>query len=557
MRRREFIRQASGAALTTAALAASGKVPAQARTAPDLIFLNGAVVTMNRAQPDAEAVAVRGGRVTTVGARKDIEALADGRTQTIDLQGRCLTPGLIDAHSHLVGFGQMELFFVKLRPPQVHDFDSLRGALAKAAARTPKGRWIVGRGFDEFDEGRFPRRQEIDGAAPNHPVLLIHWTGQYGIANTRALQAANLLRADVEDPYGGKYLRDRAGLPDGCLLHYPAIYSVYQPTMTSEEEGRAAEWGVGEFVKEGVTCVHDNFCNLGSARQYIRLEREGRLPLQVRLYPYVWSLQHCQQVLQQALRYSGPLVRMQGVKLAVDGYPLMYEVPAQQQRLNIPMHPQDQFEAIISAIHRASLQVDVHAAGDRGVDLTLDAFSKAAGGDQQVRDWRHRIEHFLFRRLPSIERAGNMGVPVCTQPYWIPIRAEELARKIDPAVVRQMAPMGSFRRAGVQICLGADVPASPSHLPLDSLRSAVTRAVRPGVSLDMDEAITFMEALEAHTLAAAYAAFDEKEMGSIETGKRADFALWNTDVRAVTGTAIRDLEVVATYLGGRQTYGSS
>jgi len=556
MQRREFVRQASQAVLGTAALAAAAKLPAQARTAPDLLFLNGPIVTMNSAQPTAEAVAVRGGRVTAVGPRVDLEALADGRTQTVDLAGRCLTPGLIDAHSHLVGFGQMELYFVKVRPPQVHDFRSLCTVVAKAAARTPRGQWIVGRGFNEFDEGRFPRRQEIDDAAPNHPVLLIHWTGQYGIANTRALQVANLLRTDVADPYGGKYLRDRNGLPDGCLLHYPAIYSVHQPTMTADEEGRAAEWGVEQFAREGVTCVHDNFCNLASGRQYIRLEREGRLPLRTRLYPYVWNLEHCAQVLQQAPRYNGPLVRMQGAKLAVDGYPLMYDVPPQQQRLNLPMHPQEQFEAIVATIQRAGFQVDVHAAGDRGVDLTLDAFSKAAGGDTQVREWRHRIEHFLFRRLPSIERAGAMGVPVCTQPYWIPIRAEDLARKLDPAAVRLMAPMASFRRAGVQICLGADVPASPSHLPMDSMRSAVTRAVRPGVSLDPSEAITFLEALEAHTLAAAYAAFDEKEMGSVEVGKHADFALWNADVRTVAPSRLDELEVVATYLSGRPTYGA-
>jgi len=556
MDRRTFIRQTSQVGLTATALTAAGRLVAQARTAPDLVFVNGTIVTMNKAQPVAEAVAVRGGRITAVGTRQEIEALSEERTQTVDLQGRCLTPGLIDAHSHLVGLGQMELFYVKLRPPQVHDFGSLCEVVSQAAGKLQRGQWIVGRGFNEFDEGRFPRRQEIDAASPQNPALLIHWSGQYGIANTLALKQANLLRADAKDPYGGKYLRDRAGVPDGCLLHYPAIYSVYQPTMTPVEEAQAAEWGVGQFASEGVTCVHDNFCNLPSARQYIRLEREGRLPLRVRVYPYVWNLQHCQQVLQQVPRYRGSLVRLQGIKLAVDGYPLMYEVPPQHRGLNIPMHPQDQFEGIISAIHRADLQVDVHAAGDRGVDLTLDAFSKAAGGDRQVRDRRHRIEHFLFRRMPSLNRSADMGVPVCTQPFWISVRAEDLARRFGPDMVRTMIPLGSFRRAGVGICIGADVPASPSHRPLDSLRAAMTRAVRPGVTLDESEAMTFMEGLEAHTIASAHAALDEKEMGSVEAGKLADFAVWNLDVRTVTAANLDQLEVTATYLGGQRTYGA-
>jgi predicted amidohydrolase YtcJ len=374
------------------------------------------------------------------------------------------------------------------------------------------------------------------------------------VANTLGLQKASLLSADAQDPYGGKFLRDRQGVPDGRLLHYPAIYAVCQPTMTPEEEYRAVLWGAQRFIEQGVTCVHDNFASQHANIAYVTAERRGDLPLRLRLYPYVANLQHCQQVVQRLKRYEGPLVRVQGVKLAVDGYPLMYNVLPQHRQINMPMHPEDQFRAIVATIHNAGLQADVHAAGDRGVDLTLEAFSRAAGGDRAVRERRHRMEHYMFYRQESIDRTAAMGVPVCTQPAWIDMRAADMLRRLGPEPVAKMVPLGSFREAGVAICFGADVCASPTHLPMDSIVPAVRRDPPGDVRLDPAERITFMQALQAHTLTAAYAAFDEQEMGSITPGKVADLAVWSGDLRQVNEDNVADQRVVATYVGGKRVW---
>jgi len=544
--------------LKTAAVVAAAAAPpvfAQIRRAADVAFVNARVVTMDPKRPTAEAVAVRAGRVLAVGSRQDIEAVCDQATKIVDLGGKGMSPGLIDAHSHLAGFGHMELHFVILRPPTVHDLGSLCAALTSAAAAKARGEWIVGRGFDEFDEGRFPVRQELDEATPHNPILAIHWTGQYGLANTLALQKAGLLRADVKDPYGGKYLRDpRTGLPDGRLLHYPGIYTVYQPTLTPSEELSAAQWGVQRFVEQGVTCVHDNFCTTQSGSRYVELERRGELPIRMRMYPYVANLEMCQKATTEMRRYSGRLARLQGIKLAVDGFPMMYHVPRNRAQVNIPMHPRDQLEAIVATIHKADLQVDIHAAGDLGVDWTLDAFSKAAGGDRAVRERRHRIEHFMFHKADSIDRAANMGVPVCTQPAWIPVRAGELIRTLGREPVSRMIPLASFRSAGVQVSFGADVPASPTHLPVDSIRCAMMRRTADGSELDPSERLTFMQALEAHIVAAAHAAFDEDDMGSVEPGKYADFTIWNADLGDIDELNIDKLAAVATYVGGQPVW---
>ncbi|MCX7019404.1 MAG: amidohydrolase [bacterium] len=556
--RRLFLKRAGGGAAGTFLVRGASVWAADTVGGADLVLKNGAIVTMCDAHPVAEAMAVRGGRVLAVGSNDEIAKVAGG-ARVIDLAGQGVSPGIIDAHSHVMSFGQMQLKFVILRPPEIDSFATLFAKLSAAASARPAGEWIVGRGFNAFKEGRWPRREELDTAAPNHPVLIVHWGGQFGIANTLALKKANLLRADAQDPYGGKYLRDkRTGLPDGVLIHYPAIYSVYQPELTPEEQTQCAEWGFAQFTKLGVTCIHDNFSNARSALAYVQLERAGRLPCRVRVYPYVKNLQTCQQLVASARRYNGPLVRLQGVKLAVDGYALMYDIPQQHRDLAIPMHPQEQFNAIIAAIHNAGLQADVHAVGDKGVDWTLAAYAQAAGSPAECRRRRHRIEHFPFRKADALRRAAELGVPVCEQPNIIEVKADDIREKFgstNQAYLHTMVPLRSFIKDGVPVAFGADVPAFPSHLPLDSIRSAIDRMTLSGRQLDPAESVSFLEALRIHTLGSAYAAFDEKELGSLEPGKYADFVIWDRDLRQVrTGRDACALKVMATYMDGKAVY---
>lgn len=527
--------------------------------AADLVLTRGAIVTMDDSQPNAEAMAIKNGSILAVGKNDEIRKYAGKRTRVIDLAGKGVSPGIIDAHSHLISFGQMQLRFVILRPPKINSFATLNAELAHAAKEKPAGEWIVGRGFDTFKEGRFPRREEIDAAVPNHPVLIIHWGGQFGVANTLALQKAGLLRADVKDPYGGEYLRDRkTGVPDGVLIHYPAIYSVYQPEPTPPEQVENAEWAMREFSKVGVTCIHDNFTNPRHMPTYVRLEKMGRMSCRLRVYPYVKDLQTCRMVIQKARRYEGPQVRLQGIKLAVDGYALMYEANPKHKDLIIPMHPQPMFNAIIAEIHNAGYQVDVHAVGDMGVDWTLEAFFNVCGSDSECQKWRHRIEHFPMRKMDSIQRAARMGVPVCEQPLQLQIKADDMLEKLGPksrAYVDTLDPLKTFMKEGVHVAIGADVPAFPSHIPLDGIRAAMQRKTQSGRQLDLSESVTFLEALRLYTLGSAYAAFDEKTLGSLSKGKQADFVIWNKDLNSIkTGADTTSLQVMATYLGGSPVY---
>ncbi len=554
MNRRTFLKWGTTAVSTTV-LRSTPRVWAQADESAETLIRNAVIVTMNPQQPFAEAMAVRNGRILAVGSVKDVEPLASPRTQVVDAGGRCVSPGLIDAHSHLIGFGQMQLTFVILRPPKVHSFATLNRELANAANGRPPGEWIVGRGFDTFQERRFPRRWELDEAVPNHPVLIIHWGGQFGVANTLALRQANLLSASTQDPYGGKYIRDKSGVPDGVLIHYPAIYSVHQPELDDKGQMECAVWAIKQFAGLGVTCIHDNFCGVEQAKVYIRLERSGQLPCRIRVYPYAKNLEHARIGAQKLTRYEGPLVRLQGIKLAVDGYALMYNIPAEHRHLAIPMHPQPQFEEIIATIHRAGLQADVHAVGDKGVDWTLTAYAKASGSAAECRRRRHRIEHYPLRKKDSIKRTADLGVPVCTQPVYVELKANDFAEKLGNKVVDTMLPMRTFEKEGVHVCFGADVPAFPTHSPLDSIRCAMDRKVPGGRRLDLSEAISFMDALRHHTIEGAYTAFDEKELGSLETGKYADFVIWNNDLRRIrTGQEVMALRPEMTFLAGKKVY---
>ena len=556
--RRAVIKLTVGA-LAGAAMGERRPAPAAQAPSAELVLIGGTILTMDDSSPRAGALAVRGGRIQAVGSDEQIKTYISPSTKTIELAGKHVTPGLIDAHSHAIGFGQMQLKYVQLRPPTVTSFDTLNSELAKAAREKPAGEWIVGRGFTEFREGRFPRRWELDEAAPGHPVLIIHWGGQFGVANTLALRKANLLSADVKDPYGGLYLRDRlTGLPDGVLIHYPAIYSVYQPKLDLNERIDCAAWGLEQFARQGVTCIHDNFCHPQYAMAYVRLEQSGRLPCRVRVYPYAKNLEACRLLVERVRRYRGPQVRLQGVKLAVDGYALMYDVPARHRHMAVPMHPQPLFNQIVAIIHNADLQADVHAVGDKGVDWTLDAFAKAAGSTAECRRRRHRIEHFLFRNVDSIRRAADLGVPVCVQPNFLEVRAEDILQKLGTGrrqLVDTMVPVQTFDREGVRLAYGADVPAFPSHSPMDSIRSAMARKTARHRQLDATEAVSFQDALRHHTTGSAYAAFDEDELGSLAPGKHADFVIWKNDLEKVrTGQDAAAMEPHATYLAGMPVY---
>lgn len=557
--RRTFLAALAAAPALALAESSTGKVFASPRTGVDLVLRNCDLVTMDEKRPSAQAIAIKGDTIVGLGANEEIVHLIDSKTKVIDLKNDSISPGIIDAHSHLIAFGQMQLMFVILRPPEIDSFETLQKALAQAAKDKPKNEWIVGRGFRDFKQGRFPTRRELDEAVPDNPVLIIHWSGQFGVANTLALKKADLLRAEIKDPYGAAYLRGKDKLPNGILVHYPAIYSVYTPPMTDGQELEAATWAMRLFAEQGVTCVHDNFIPPQKAHKYLELEKRSELPIRIRVYPYVPNLERCKVLLSKMKRYQTSMLRLQGVKLAIDGYPLMYTaLDKSKESLVKPMHPQDQFEAIIKAIHSSDYQVDVHAVGDRAVDLTLDGFFKACGSVSECRRRRHRIEHFPFRKLDSIKRAADYGVPVCSQPEMITVRGDELLAKTDKKLVNSITPIATFMKEGATISFGADVPAFPSYRPLDSIKTAMLRKTEKGKQLDHAEGISFMAGLSCHTINAAYAGFDEKELGSLEIGKKADFVIWNKDLKKIESASdLAELKPKATFVGGKIVFESN
>ncbi len=556
--RRSFLKALATAPLLALTDAGATRVFASPRSGTDMILTNCNLITMDDNKPLARAMAIKGANIVGIGSHDEMSQFIDSKTTVLDLHQESVSPGLIDAHSHLIAFGQMQLKFVILRPPQVNSFETLRKVLAKAAVSRPKGEWIVGRGFRDFREGRFPTRHDLDDAVPNNPLLIIHWSGQFGIANTMALKKADLLKADLKDPYGSAYLRGKDKLPNGILVHYPAIYSVYNPPMEDHEQIEAASWAMKLFAEQGITCVHDNFVPAQKAQTYLEMAQRSELPIRIRVYPYIPNLERCKLLLSKVKRYQAPMLRLQGVKLAIDGYPLMYKpLDKNREHLVQPMHPRDQFEAIIKAIHDADYQVDVHAVGDKAVDMTLDCFLKVCGNSAECRRRRHRMEHFPFRNLDSIGRAADYGVPVCSQPEMITVRGDELLAKADRNLVNTITPIASFIKEGAMICFGADVPAFPSYLPLDSVRTAMSRKTEKGKQLDPSERISFMEGLRCHTINAAYSGFDEHDIGSLEVGKKADFVVWNKDLTKMSSAAdLSGLKPEATFVDGKMVYES-
>ncbi len=536
----------------------------------DLVLTNGRIHTIDPADSVAEGVAVRGGRILAVGPAEAVQRLVGTTTRVLDLGGRAVTPGLVDSHAHLGPFGNRENgWFVNLQG--LYSKEEVLEALAQRARRTPAGGWVRAWGV-ESNSHSFLDRESLDGVSRKHPILVFHTGGQWGFANSLALQLAAISK-ETADPPGariGRALLSRE--PSGLLLHYPALNLVQMvaPALTDVEAREAILYAARLYAAEGVTCINDNFLYVNMAphfhRAYGRLAREGTLPVRVKIWPYFPNLEIATKFYNALARADGPLpeapfqeiIRLRrdesalfrtlwgGAKMAVDGFPLWY-----QGQTAFPMHRTDELGAMVRLFHRAGDQISIHAVGDQAVDLALDAW-EAAWREFPRQDCRYRIEHAIAPKSASLDRMARLGVVVSTHPQWIYGWGDKWAPPMwqRPGVF----PLRDYLRKGIPIAMGADPPAFPIWKPQIGLWQATARTTKGGRAINPDNSIGIRQALRVQSLGSAYAAFQERELGSIEAGKLADLVVWDHDFTAVPTGQIPAVKAELTLLGGEVVY---
>ena len=523
----------------------------------DLIFTNGPIITMDPARPRAEALAVKDGRIAAAGPRQEIEAQATERTGRVDLSGRTLVPGFIDAHAHFIS-SSMGPLSADCRTPPLESIEQVLEQLREVAARNPEG-WVRGGGYRQqrLRERRHPTRWELDLVTADRPVYLGHGTGHECVVNSVVLRMAGIARETEEGP-AGRIGRDPEGEPNGWLAE----------AAMSRVETLCTEWMIDHYEAHlltlmtenahahfaaGMTHLQDAAVSPRMEALYRRAMTAGALPLPVTMLPASGRGTFDP----PDDRLDGPPtgevldgLRVGALKIFTDGgvrAATRVTINGIERQFGTLFFRTEDLKDLVLAAHRRGFQVACHANGNVAIGQALDAFEHALR-EQPKEDARFRIEHCMLLDDGLIRRIKELGVVVSTQPnfirfgdlyldypgmYWLPYR-----RLLDE---------------GITVAFGSDEPVEAWE-PLTGIAAAVTRRSVAGTDFYLEQAITPEEALRAYTVGAARAGFLERDQGSLTPGKRADLAVLSADPLSLPSDQIETLQVEATYVLGERVF---
>ncbi len=551
--------------LLLAALALCAWQPtANAQTAPcldaDLIVHGGHIVTMAEGRPIVSAMAIRDGKIQALGIDAEITACASPRTKIIDLQGHTVLPGLIDVHTHTMEWAEGILRDqLDATYPKVHSIADLVALVRERAAKTPKGQWITGAGWDDakFSEHRYITRHDLDAVAPDNPVYLEHVSGHLSAVNSAALKLAAITR-DTPDPNGGVIEKDSAGEPTGILKDTAMDLAVkLLPPDPPDIHMRAAKLISERALALGLTTIHDIYISSDEIRGYQDAYARGWLKLRVQMSPRIGNIEDAEQLAKMGIHtgYGNDTLKFGAAKMFADGGMgartiAIYPPPVEGEPHNFGVlrwKPEDMQKAHLIAA-RAGWQLETHAIGDRAIDEVLDSYA-AVMKELNLTDARFRIVHAGISTPAIQKRLADLHVLVDGNPpfvYWI----GSWFKKYGPERVRWSYPAKSYIANGVIEAAGSDVPVTPLS-PWWGIWAAVARKeLATGEVLASEERLTITQALRLYTYNGAYAGFEEKTKGTLEPGKLADFIMVDRDVLSVPTDQLKDVQVLDTYVGG-------
>lgn len=537
----------------------------------DKVFTNGIIYTVDEANPKVQAVAVKDGLILAVGTSEEIQAYVGESTEVIDLQGKTMTPGLIESHAHLMGIGynklEIDLMYVKT-------YDELIEKVAEAAAKAKPGDWITGRGWhqdkwlqmpDKTVKG-FQTHDALSEVTPNNPVYLAHASGHASFVNKKAMELAGITPLRSEKPTqeveGGEVLRDELGNPTGVLVERAsALVSKLIPEETPERAEEALTLALKELAEKGITSFHD----AGSGQDVIDLLQKFKAEGKLTSRQYI-MLSGRQPELLEAWYKKGPMidpdhfVTVRSIKLNCDGALGPWgawlledysDKPGHRGHETLPM-------SVVTEVSEKALplgfQVCAHAIGDRANQEILDRFEAALAKNPEAKDHRFRIEHAQHLHPDDIPRFGELGVIAAMQAIHLssdrPWAIDRLGEKriIDGAYVWQ-----SLIKSGAVVTNGTDAPVEPVD-PIPSFFASVSRKTLQGLpegGYEAEQKMTREQALKSYTLDGAYAEFEEDFKGSIEVGKAADFTVYDKDIMEIPENEILKAKVKMTVVGGK------
>ncbi|MEW6320844.1 MAG: amidohydrolase [Acidobacteriota bacterium] len=517
----------------------------------DTIFENGVVLAGAPWTP-AEALAVRDGRVAAVGRRDEIRPLARAGTRVVDLGGRTLVPGFIDAHAHIWKIGHLLTSLVDLR--RAASVGAVTDAVRAHAARRPDDGWVLGRGYNEarFDGPRALTRVELDLAVPDRPVALTRTCAHIMVCNSAALRAAGITAA-TEDPPGGRIERGEDGGPTG-VLHETAMGLVarHVPPPSARDYRTMIERALAHQLAVGITSTTDAGVAPELAGVYRQMDRDGALAARVN----VMALAQVDGLgpVPRPERHVSAFLRIDTVKAFADGglsgataalsVPYRHAVTRGVLRLE-----RDALARLAAETHAAGWRLSVHAIGDAAIALVLDALATLGPGARG-----HRIEHFGLPTGADLARASGLGIIVVPQAIFIRPLGRNFRAYLPDALLARAYPVRAMLDAGLTVALSSDAPVVEDDAPLAGMQAAVLRTDDDGVCIAPDQAITMGEALDAYTRAGAAASGDGADRGRLDAGCLADLVVLSGNPLTTPPHALGSVRVDQTWVGGRLAF---
>ena len=552
--------------LCLAMYAAPAQTPAQPAAA-DAVVVNARIYTVNAQQPWAEALAIRSGKIMTVGSTREINRYRGANTRVIDAHGRLVLPGFTDCHIHFME-GSLGLLHVDLNGAAT--VREIQKRVSAYAVAHPRDEWILGMGWNypAFAPSGMPDRRILDEVVLDRPVFLEAYDGHTSWANSKALAVAGITR-ETPDPPNGKIVRDGQGAATGALLEEAGeLVSKFAPKPSRDERLAALRQGLHEANRVGLTRVHSAGGDFEWLDLYNELRQKGELT--VRQYiayflnPPELTPADIEKAEQARNAYRDDLIATGAVKTMLDGVVEAHTAAMLTPYSDDPTKsgklfwdPAKYRQAIVE-LDRRGFQIFTHSIGDRAVRLALNAYEQA-GTKNHTSDARHRVEHIETITAEDIPRFGSLGVIASFQPLHAYPDDDTLhiwARNAGPDRVSRAWVWHSIETTGGRLAFGSDWPVVTLS-PWPGVQNALTRQTTegdpPGGWLPK-ERISLEDTIKAYTLGAAVAGRREKTEGSLEAGKVADLIVLSQNLFEVAPNQTGKTEVVLTMVGGRVVY---
>lgn len=536
----------------------------------DIIYHGGEIVTVNDAQPKAEALAVKDGKILAVGDKADVLKLKGDKTRIVDLQGKPLVPGFVDGHAHFLGFGSQAVGANLLAPPDgtVNNIDDLVAKLQEFAKGPDVNRtgWIFGIGYDDavLAEKRHPTRDDLDRVSRDVPVIAVHISGHFSAMNSAGLEKIGYT-AETKDPRGG-VIRRRPGTtePNGVLEELASIPHMIPAinAVKPEDKDYFLKRGLELAKSYGYTTANEGRCMAFQHVDLMSAARRGLLDIDVLSYMDYTARQDLEPSFSRS-EYVGHY-RAAGMKITLDGSPQgrtawrtkPYLLPPDGQVAGYKGYPAIPDTKLIESLFEDAYQkgwpVKVHANGDAAIDQMIAALrpvhQKHGPGER-----RHVLIHGQFVRQDQLDALKELQVIPSLFPmhtfYW----GDWYDQIIGPELAQQISPMRSAISRGMTPTSHTDAPVALPNL-MQVMSATVNRVSRSGKVMGPGERITPLEALKAITLWGAYQHFEEETKGSLEVGKLADMVILDRNPLTVDPLTIKNIKVVETIKEGKTVY---